>query len=524
MRISQRQMFSTYTTQMNTSLSRVMDSNNQAGTGRRVNRPSDDPASMGRVLSYRSSLSDISRFKTNIGEASGWLNLMDYTLMGVDEVITKIKTLSLQGSTGTYDDDNREQIGYQLREYLSSLIDLANTSYNGQYIFAGHKTGEAPFREGLGVTCHDDALSGADFVVQGGAGTSVTIQFVEDGGAGTALNPDTGNFDRPKYIYSMDGGKTWEDGEWSSADTMMVGASGVTVKIVPETAIDDVTAAGQDKDNPNDKISAGGTWLTVRPTVVYTGDDNKIEVTQQYLHNGNTGTATKAEGHFTRDVSVRIDSVPDPLDPNYDPDAPMLYSYSLDNGLTWTQAKAPQNSEQLAVPGGYLKINQAGDEFQAKDQFVIHPHRANLNFEISPQQTITVNKVGKDIFGGLFKDPYSDAATPVAGPNLFETVGKLIGYANENDSEGFGKAMDELTDCLKLVTTHLAEVGGRENRLDVAYQTLSMRELSEYDAMSTLENVDTIELMTKLAQQQLTYNTVLKSSSMIMQMSLMNFI
>ena len=103
-------------------------------------------------------------------------------------------------------------------------------------------------------------------------------------------------------------------------------------------------------------------------------------------------------------------------------------------------------------------------------------------------------------------------------------MGKLIGYCESNDQDGIQRCLEELDDCLKRVTTKLADVGGRENRLQVAYETAIIRELSEDGARSSIEDADTVTLMTKLAQQQLAYNTVLKSSSMIMQMSLMNFI
>jgi flagellar hook-associated protein 3 FlgL len=42
--------------------------------------------------------------------------------------------------------------------------------------------------------------------------------------------------------------------------------------------------------------------------------------------------------------------------------------------------------------------------------------------------------------------------------------------------------------------------------------------------LSYTEDIDLTELLTKLTQQQLTYSTVLKSSSMIMQLSLANYV
>jgi flagellar hook-associated protein 3 FlgL len=77
---------------------------------------------------------------------------------------------------------------------------------------------------------------------------------------------------------------------------------------------------------------------------------------------------------------------------------------------------------------------------------------------------------------------------------------------------------------MALVSTRVAEVGGRENRLIVTQAALVMRTYSEEDHLSQMEDVDVTELMTRLAQQQIAYNSVLKSSSMIMQMSLVNFL
>jgi len=241
------------------------------------------------------------------------------------------------------------------------------------------------------------------------------------------------------------------------------------------------------------------------------GDDHDTQTTQQY---GAALPDLNADGYFTRDISIRVTSSNALED--------IQYSYSLDNGSTWIKATAPENSKQLAIPGGYIKTD--GGAFIQGQEFLVHPRRAEINFEISSSQTITVNNVGKEIFGGIYQEPFTEYPVTVGGINLFDTVGKLIGYCETNDQNGIQLCLDELTECLKLVTTRLADVGGRENRLQVAYETAIIREMSEDSARSVIEDADAITLMTKLAQQQLAYNTVLKSSSMIMQMSLMNFI
>ena len=531
MRISQRQMFTAFTGQMNGTLSSLMDSNNQGGTGKKINRPSDDPANMARVLMYRESLTNIDRNKANIKEATGWLNLADHALMQVSDIIAKIKTLNLQSSTETQSSDNRDQNATQLRGYFGELLNIANTKYNGQHIFAGHKVESPAYGEGVAVTTNYSYQTNpadpdstvklsdqVDFVAHDGAAQSTLVQFTGNGQLGVSPGPT--------FIYSKDGGKTWEEGTWlnpvktGTNGTMVAGGVEIDIHLKDPAVFPSVTAVPPGTPGgttpgelASGKESLGGTWLTVRPTAVYLGDDHDTQVAQSY--GPTAGTAT-ADGYFTRDVSVRVKQ-PTTL-PSADP---IEYEYSLDNGSNWIKATAAAGSKQLAVPGGNVKIT--GD-FQAGQEFLVHPRRADIDFEISNNQTITVNNVGKDIFGGMYKDPADDYAKTLGDPNLFDTVGELIGYCETNDSDGIGRALAKLDDCLKLVTTRLADVGGRENRLTAAFQTAVIREMSEDNARSSIEDVDTITLMTKLAQQQLAYNTVLKSSSMIMQMSLMNFI
>ena len=113
-------------------------------------------------------------------------------------------------------------------------------------------------------------------------------------------------------------------------------------------------------------------------------------------------------------------------------------------------------------------------------------------------------------------------ATP--GSNLVETVGRLIGYLETNTQQGTSQALEELNDAHKHVTTYLAGVGARRNRLDLTDSILSGLQLNAIDRKSKIEDVDVAELMTKMAMQQITYEAVLKSSTTIMKMSLVNFI
>lgn len=188
---------------------------------------------------------------------------------------------------------------------------------------------------------------------------------------------------------------------------------------------------------------------------------------------------------------------------------------------------------RLVLPGGFLDV-KIGDRTSGDTtipqgaQISLQPQRSHLDFEILEEQFLSVNNIGKDIFGGLYTPKNGNGHLEMAGgpsnkSNLFETIGRLIAACETDDQNAVSAALPELDDVLKNVLYHDTALGGKKNRLDVTLLVLDDQKINISERMSAVEDVDFTELMTKLTQQQTAYNTVLKSSSMIMQMNLMKY-
>lgn len=246
------------------------------------------------------------------------------------------------------------------------------------------------------------------------------------------------------------------------------------------------------------------------------------------------GASANAEGRglFSSDVMVRIDNDPSV---NIGSTTPITYSYSSDGGVNWSTGHTASNTTspaELLVPGGKLVLSGRGTPATAESlvlaknsQFIIHPQTAAHNVEISAGQYLQLNSIGSEIFGGY----YENGTQPVfsdsdVGKNIMVTVGKLVAALENNNQQGCGEALDELKKGHQYFTTQLASVGARENRLEVADTVLSGLKLNETERMSNVEDADLAALLTELANQQLSYEAVLKSSSMIMKMSLVNYL
>ncbi len=251
------------------------------------------------------------------------------------------------------------------------------------------------------------------------------------------------------------------------------------------------------------------------------------------VHAGSTGVMqmgaeVNAEGRglFDGDVMVRVDEAA-----VIGSGTAFTYSYSTDGGVNWSEGHTTPNPAggpaELLVPGGKLMLSERVGTTALVEgaQFVIHPQTAAHEIEISAGEYLQLNNFGSEIFGGFYEYGTQPAFGETAGEdNIFVAVGRLVAALEGNDQQGCAKALESLKSSQEHFTTQLASVGARENRLDVADTVLSGLKLNETERMSNIEDADLATLLTELANQQLSYETVLKSSSMIMKMSLVNYL
>ncbi len=516
-RVSQQMMFTNFVNNMNTSLSSLMDLNEQASSEKKVNRPSDNPVAAAQILQYRTQITALDQYEANVDIARGWLQQADSTLLQVSTVLTRCKELAEQTATGTMSPANREQVGYELRQLFEQLIVLSNTEYEGEHIFAGHKTNDSAFVESMAITTNSGSLDQSMvYSIEGASSHTVQVQFLSSGAVGA---------DALDYRYSRDAGDTWTYGTMAS-NSNILDLGGVNVTLANGTNMQAMLETDRNDISVYDDGTLNGTWLWVRPTALYQGD---FEDTIEVDNFGANAVTAAAQGHFSQDVMVRIDSGGTMSDQ-------ITYSYSLDRGTTWTTGRMISNgstttSSSLPVPGGFLELStaNAADVLTSGSQFMIRPQRAEILFEISPNERLAVNNIGKDVFGGVYKDsPCASNCTTAFGvnnaDNMFEVVGKLVGYVETNNQAGIQEALADLGIAMEHVLTSAANVGGRENRLDVATNVLQDLSLIKTERLSNIEDADVTEIMTKLAQDQIIYESVLKSSAMVMQMSLVNYI
>lgn len=123
---------------------------NQINTGKKVNRPSDDPVVAMKGIGYRTALDKVEQFQRNIGEVNNWLDSSDDALDKVGSALHRANELAVQAANGTASPDDREKINAELDQLRQHIQNIANTKVGDKYIFSGTKTTTPLFDENTG--------------------------------------------------------------------------------------------------------------------------------------------------------------------------------------------------------------------------------------------------------------------------------------------------------------------------------------------------------------------------------------
>jgi flagellar hook-associated protein 3 FlgL len=132
-------------------------------TGTRINKPSDDPAGAAQMVINTAQSSQADSFLRSITSVNGLLHTADSTLSSVVTALQRAISLGVEGANGTLSDSDRADVASELTGIKQQLVSLANTSYQGQFIFSGTSTVQ-PFVA--------DATSASGVTYNGNTGTN----------------------------------------------------------------------------------------------------------------------------------------------------------------------------------------------------------------------------------------------------------------------------------------------------------------------------------------------------------------
>ena len=134
----------------------IQDAQAKIATGKKILNSSDDPIAAAAVSAARDQQSMLVRFEENIDHARMRLSVAETSLTQVNDAVTRLYELSVQGRNATLKAPDRMALAAEVKELKAFVLGLANTvDVHGQAVFGGFRSGKPPFvQDGNGTVTY----------------------------------------------------------------------------------------------------------------------------------------------------------------------------------------------------------------------------------------------------------------------------------------------------------------------------------------------------------------------------------
>jgi len=117
----------------------------ELSSGVSITSLSQNPVASGENVLLLNQIQQDDSFTQSSNLVTGSLQVADSTLGSVVSQLTQAISLATSANNGTMNASDVKAVGTQISGILDEVESLANTSYEGQYIFAGGQTSTSPF-------------------------------------------------------------------------------------------------------------------------------------------------------------------------------------------------------------------------------------------------------------------------------------------------------------------------------------------------------------------------------------------
>lgn len=150
MRVSTAYTYSTGIDTLQRRQSEMTEAQEQMTSGKRVAKPSDDPAAMARAERALNEQSRGEAMQRAIAASRNAMTLTESALGDATDLTQSAREALVKAGNGSYTDLERTALAAQLRQIRAQLLSVANQGDgNGSYLFGGQGAKANPFHDGV---------------------------------------------------------------------------------------------------------------------------------------------------------------------------------------------------------------------------------------------------------------------------------------------------------------------------------------------------------------------------------------
>jgi len=495
---------------LNRSLGRLLDQQRMAGSMRRVNSYADDPRAVSTIQKYNSLISYNEQYMGNVTRSRIIVDSTDVALQNISEVLADVRVIALRESSAIATQQSMDTSRIEVENLMNRILDVLNTSVEGNYIFSGQQTKTPPFEVSNGTVVYQGDEN--DIQSRTGPNSTMTINVpgqVFLGSQSSALGGSTDLSPRvlgTTLLEDINMGDGWSSGAISVND-----GAGNSWQVDLSTAltIDDVltqinTATGGAVTASINPDGSGLVLDGVGPMTV--GEVNGGTTARMLGINATTqssslqGRDIRAEATATTllsDIESLSGSLPlGTMDVTWQG---TTYSVDLSGATTLGDMVTTFNA---AVPGMEMRLEESS---------IMLLGGAPESFQVeNGDATNTASLLG---VAGL--------GSPV---RLFGMLEDLQTALTAGDKTAIRDAISELSSVEDTIYSLMTMNGGRQKDLDWADDILQQRDERLRSNLSLINDVDVAAVASELSRAETTYQASLLVTSRLYQSNLMQYL
>lgn len=140
MRVTQGMLVQRTLINLNQQLRRISVLQERLATGRRVNRPSDDPIDARRAMNLRTIIAKNVQFQANISDSGPHVEESATTILNMVDIVLRALELTTQGANEVVGQPQLDALALEINELLEAAVVAGNHRSNNRSIFAGTRT------------------------------------------------------------------------------------------------------------------------------------------------------------------------------------------------------------------------------------------------------------------------------------------------------------------------------------------------------------------------------------------------
>ena len=472
-------------------------------SGKRIHKPSDDPAGIRDTLALRTNIKQIKQFGRNINSNQIFLQTADSALDNIGVSLIRAKEISMVELGGLSTTETRGYAKAELENIISMVLQAANTKAKNMFIFAGTNVRTTPFEVSASGAVYKGKTE--SLTIQVSDNTSLKVNQPGSEVLGTDLNPD---LNTSTLVSQLNGGAGISAGSFSITDR--AGNSG-TVTVSNNMNLENVISAINDvSTNITASINSSANGITITDT----SSIIKQSLTISEVSSGTTATDLgimgKKDGNIEgTDLNATLSTATLISELNSGQGL-ALKDINIMNGAASSTVSL---SSATTVGEVITLINNAGLNVSA-----------SINSAGNALQVISNNSSTVAVAGNIGADTTAEDLGLGGGKNVINTIIKLKQAMQKDDTFGILASLNNLDSGLVSVNEARAILGATARRIEVTETNHQQDLVNQNEQIANIEGSDLVEAASKFAAMEAALQASLSSTARIIQPSLLDFL